>query len=96
MGEYNITYKVGKDGFSDTVAFGKAPERNEGQTQEDIWRSSIPHRKDSKCKDPEKGVCSVSSGTGKKRVWLSSVSEDQRGQRNSLVARGQDSILSWV
>ena len=41
-----ITYRVGREGFSDAVAIGQIPEGNKGQSHETIWRSSIPHRKD--------------------------------------------------
>ena len=53
VGEY-ITYRVGRDGFTDAVTIGWTPEGNKGQSHGTIWRSSIPNRKDSECKCPEK------------------------------------------
>ena len=64
-GEYDITYRVGWKVSSDTTTFGQTPEGNKGQSHENTWRSSIPHRKDRKCKGLEKEACSMLSRTGR-------------------------------
>lgn len=64
MGECDITSRVSKAGFSDTVTFGQTLEGNKGQSHENIWRNSITQKK-IKYKGPEKGVYSVPQETRK-------------------------------
>lgn len=72
MEEYDITYRLSKDGFSDAVASGQTPERNEGQGHENIWGNSIPCSKDSKAKALRRVCAQCPQGTGKKVMWLES------------------------
>lgn len=46
-------------GLPEKVSFAQRPEGKEGVNHADIWRESIPKRRNIKCKNPKAAVCLV-------------------------------------